>query len=206
MDAAITLLLMGLCSFEGILCAVTTIRENIISKQLEQNGTVEDKITFGNTSALTKEDIEMIPKDAPAPLGDTLGGDDPLEQPLLFSAAPVSPRGCKSSVSGTDSFKRHESCDYESLDRPLLGAAAEVSPSEGLRRKALLKKLSERVIDPCDGDTMTSPRGFKRHELCPEKGRRFNVEAPTTPTTRMRPSLSTVKGAKKKSDADFDLF
>ena len=93
-----------------------------------------------------------------------------------------------------------------SLERPMLGAAAEVSPSEGLRRKALLEKLSERVIDPCDGDTMTSPRGFKRHESCPEKGRRFNVEAPTTPTTRMRPSLSTVKGAKKKSDADFDFL
>ena len=33
-EATITLLLMGACSFEGILCAVTTIRENIIYTQL----------------------------------------------------------------------------------------------------------------------------------------------------------------------------
>ena len=51
--------------------------------------------------------------------------------------------------------------DFESLDRPLLAAVAEVSLNEGLRRKALLEKLSERVADPCDGDTMTSPRGCK---------------------------------------------
>ena len=67
--------------------------------------------------------------------------------------------------------------DFESLDRPLLAAAAEVSLNE-----ALLEKLSERVADPFDlnyGDTMTFPWGckssvsetvsFKRHESCPEK-------------------------------------
>ena len=79
------------------------------------------------------------------------------------------------------------------LDKPLLAAVAPVSPREGLRRKALLEKSLKTTPD----DQHDVPFSMTFSTMP-------SYEAPR-PTTRMK-AHSTVNGAKKKSDTDFDFL
>ena len=132
-EATITLLLMGACAFEGILCAATTIREYFIHTQLMEVAQMEVDIP-----GITKEDFEMMPKlhdDGDTTTTFNMPVDSTVNMPDNIEMKPKD----ATEILG----------DYDFLHRPLVAAASSLSPKmsfqyrPSFRRKALEKFQSD---------------------------------------------------------------